>query len=740
MAYPALAARPRPPGTPTNVSSQPQPSASRRRDKPQLSCNSCRRRKIRCDRQRPCRTCSCRGQDCVYPETNDTIPPPKVTSSGAPNISLQDRLVHLEQLVTMLGSSENRTSQIGTPANIPTPIDDRSETGSMRSSAMEHQYVGSEHWSAIMESIADLKDHFDREEQSKLAESPTADYCFEDQSSFTQRRRWQRPLLLYGCQPAASRSEILSTLPPKNAVDRYISRYFNRLDLVSSSSVHGPTFLKEYEQFWRDPNDTSTMWIGLLFSMICLAVIASDPSTDASEDGHQQLQIELYREKLVQCLLMGEYTQGGDYALETFMNYVYVEFRIHDDAQRDVWFLLGLEVNLAKRMGYHRDPKHFPEITPLKAEMRRRVWATVLLGDILISGQMGMPRMVRDGEFDTAEPRNLNDEDLHGEMTSLPPPRPETEHTTALGIIARRRLLIALGTISDLAASLSPSSYADIMRLDGILEQAYNNIPLPLRMKSMASSVTDSPQVIMARLFLRHMFCEGKIMLHRRFLFAKSTIEHDDTYSYSRTACLDAALGMLQIQQTLDEETCPGGQLFMMHWRVGSIMNHHFLTATMVLCSLVYQRQTLGRENEILTALRTARSIWMRKAEDSVEAKKASQAVSIVLARAGGPRFDATLVADRPIQLLSEPIANSKDAFLEGLVGDQVMLDEHIFLTEAFMSDERENGMDFFSPFNRLPDELPTGRLCSKQSGGPASHGDSTISEWVIMGDQGQYQ
>ncbi|KAK1704400.1 LOW QUALITY PROTEIN: hypothetical protein BDP67DRAFT_549229 [Colletotrichum lupini] len=460
-----------------------------------------------------------------------------------------------------------------------------------------------------MESIADLKDHFDREEQSKLAESPTADYCFEDPSSFTQ-------------------------------LDRYISRYFNRLDLVSSSSVHGPTFLKEYEQFWRDPNDTSTMWIGLLFSMICLAVIASDPSTDVSEDGHQQLQIELYREKLVQCLLMGEYTQGGDYALETFMNYVYVEFRIHDDAQRDVWFLLGLEVNLAKRMG---DPKHFPEITPLKAEMRRRVWATVLLGDILISGQMGMPRMVRDGEFDTAEPRNLNDEDLHGEMTSLPPPRPETEHTTALGIIARRRLLIALGTISDLAASLSPSSYADIMRLDGILEQAYNNIPLPLRMKSMASSVTDSPQVIMARLFLRHMFCEGKIMLHRRFLFAKSTIEHDDTCSYSRTACLDAALGMLQIQQTLDEETCPGGQLFMMHWRVGSIMNHHFLTATMILCSLVYQRQTLGRENEILTALRTARSIWMRKAEDSVEAKKASQAVSIVLARAGGPRFDATL-------------------------------------------------------------------------------------------------
>ncbi|KAL0777289.1 hypothetical protein CaCOL14_006807 [Colletotrichum acutatum] len=692
MAYPALAARPRPSGAPADVTSQSQPSAGRRRDKPQLSCNSCRRRKIRCDRQRPCRTCSSRGQQCVYQETNGSIPPPKAKSIGAPSITLQDRLVHLEQLVTMLGSSDNRTIQIGTPAGLPTPIDDNSETGSMRSSALEHQYVGSDHWSAIMESIADLKDHFDREEQSKLAESPPGDDCFDSPSSLSQCRERQRPLLLYGCRPVASRAEILSALPPKNAVDRYISRYFNRLDLVSSSSVHGPTFLKEYEDFWRSPDEASPMWIGLLFSMICLAVIASDPPPDISEHYHQQLQIALYREKLVQCLLMGEYTQGGDYALETFMNYVYVEFRIHDDAQKDIWFLLGLEVNLAKRMGYHRDPKHFPEITPLKAEMRRRVWAIVLPGDILISGQMGMPRMVRDGEFDTAEPRNLNDEDLNGEMTSLPLPRPETEHTTALGIIARRRLLIALGTISDLTASLTTCSYADMMRVDGNLEQAYTSIPPPLHMKSMASSVTDSPQVIMARLFLRHMFCKGKIMLHRRFLFAKSTIEREGMYSYSKTACLDAALGMLQIQQTLNEETCPGGQLFMMHWRVGSIMNHHFLTATMVLCSLVHQRTTLSREDEIVSALRTARGIWIRKAEDSVEAKKASQAVSIVLARAGGSRFDATLIADRPSQVRSDSITVSKDVVGEGLVGDHAMFDEQMLLVEAFMSGESDRG------------------------------------------------
>lgn len=106
----------------------------------------------------------------------------------------------------------------------------------MRFSASEHHYVGSDHWAAIMDSIADLKDHFDREERMKLAESPTQPVgvqgdVYEDLDARPGRRR---ALLLYGCRPATSKAEVLAALPPKPAVDRYIARYFNRLDLVAS--------------------------------------------------------------------------------------------------------------------------------------------------------------------------------------------------------------------------------------------------------------------------------------------------------------------------------------------------------------------------------------------------------------------------------------------------------------------------------------------------------------------------
>ena len=371
--------------------------------------------------------------------------------------------------------------------------------------------------------------------------------------------------------------------------------------------------------------------------MICLAVLASDTwdSAVGSDVEQQSRDIDLYREKIVQSLILGEYTKSGPYVLETIIHYVYIEFAIRADADKDIWFLLALEVNLAMRMGYHRDPNHFAGISPLKSEMWRRLWATVLQGDILISSQMGMPRMISDSKCDTAEPRNLNDSDLNQDITELPPPRPESEITTTLGVVARRRMLKALSVISDLTANVKPCNYADVMRADANLHEAGASVPPPFQMKSMAASITDSPSMIMSRLFLRHLFYKGHIMLHRRFLLMESNVGNEDPWSYSRKACLDASLGMLHIQHILDAETCAGGQLHTLRWRVSSIINHQFLTATMILCSLLRRGLTLDRKEEIIKTLRNTRAIWMQSSSISRDAKKAAETVSFILARAG---------------------------------------------------------------------------------------------------------
>ncbi|KAF9238008.1 hypothetical protein DTO013E5_9482 [Penicillium roqueforti] len=347
------------------------------------------------------------------------------------------------------------------------------------------------------------------------------------------------------------------------------------------------------------------MWIGLPFSMIYLAYITTD--TFDAEVEHLSLQIDPSRQKIVQCLVLGEYTRAGPYVLQTVINYVYVEFCLRTDVDQDTWYLLALEVNLAMRMGYHRDPSHFP----------------VLMGDILVSNQMGMPHMISDWKCDTMEPRNLNDTDFDEQSTDLPPSRPLTKYTNSIGLIARRRILAALGIVADLTDAVKPCSYAEVMRVDGVLQDAAASIPPLLQMKSMATSVTDSLQVIISRLFLGHMIYKGQIVLHRRFLYTSPDDADYDSMSYSRKACLAASLG---------------GQLYTMRFRVASIMNHQFLTATMVLCSILHRGKTIQREQDIRAALHLSRFIWMRKSSTSKETKKAAETVSFVLATAGDGR------------------------------------------------------------------------------------------------------
>ena len=146
------------------------------------------------------------------------------------------------------------------------------------------------------------------------------------------------------------------------------------------------------------------------------------------------------------------------------------------------------------RMGYHRDPSHFSNISPFHGEMRRRVWAPVMLGDVLISSQMGMLHMVSRDQWDTKEPRNLDDVDLDEEMEELPPSRPESDFTTALGAIIRRRITMVLGEIADLTASVKPSDCSVVMRLDRMLHEAERHIP-PLRVRDVSDSLADSPHI-----------------------------------------------------------------------------------------------------------------------------------------------------------------------------------------------------------------------------------------------------
>lgn len=315
------------------------------------------------------------------------------------------------------------------------------------------------------------------------------------------------------------------------------------------------------------------MWLGLLFTMMCLATQFQQSSGDQFEGVYPSFQlpqdpqrlVQTYREKIVQCLILGKYTKSVPYTIETLLLYFTVEHFLNKDTQIGPWILLGIIVRIAMRMGYHRDPSYSPQISPFQGEMRRRAWAMILQLDLITSSQIGLPRMIQEDQSDTGEPLNLLDDDFDEVMIHMPAPRPDTDLTPMTYIVAKNKLLSVFSKISDLATSTQPSPYSEVMRLDKILYAARLGIPPGLQLRPMAKSITDHSDVVMRRIYLALLFHKAQCVLHRKYLLIARL---DNRHAYSRQSCIEAALQILQHQSTLNQHTQLGGRLYRDRWKI----------------------------------------------------------------------------------------------------------------------------------------------------------------------------
>ncbi|KAF2175888.1 fungal-specific transcription factor domain-containing protein [Zopfia rhizophila CBS 207.26] len=649
--------------------------SSRRRERPHFSCNLCRQRKLRCDRQYPCGACGQRGLglSCTYaPNASRPVGEQRERT-------VQDRIQQLESLVVDLMQRTSASHAGQEPSVTPGPpspllttghsndatknadfannTSPASDCGSMQLTSSGASYVNSAHWAAVLDGIAELKDHFEKEEEVP-ASSRLSDPSFPD---------WTGPQLLYGCTKLATKEEILASIPTRQVVDRLVSRYFSSFEM-SPAVLHSVQFLEEYEEFWKDPSATPVIWLGLLFTIMCLAAqfqkFRLDPGAQTPATLSIEQDVETFRQKIVQCLILGNYAKGGPYVLETLMLYIAVELFSRSDAEIGVWILLGTIVQLAMHMGYHRDPKHFKGMSSFAGEMRKRVWATVVELDLGISAQMGLPRLIKQWQTDTTEPSNLQDSDFDKTTTDMPPSRPETDLTPMLYRLVKARLMATIGFIWDFAADTRSYTYTDVMKMDKKLQETHTSIPECLKWRSMAHCILDSPQIIMQKVFLEIMFHRARIVLHRRYLHCSPT---KTQYGYSQQACLDAALKLLEYQHVLQEETRPFCQLYQERWRVSSLVNHDFLLATSILC--FYLQQARGETHEgaeasmvetIWAYLRRSYDIWLHSSSSSKEAQKAVKALSVILGSRNASGAGSDVETNIPLEQLSpSPCSNT---------------------------------------------------------------------------------
>jgi hypothetical protein len=220
-------------------------------------------------------------------------------------------------------------------------------------------YIGQEHWHTILADISEVRNYF-QHHKTELEKG------YERVKSSKPRMEQEGPTLLLGAV-AASEIELRAELPPKSSILTLCSRYFNSMD-NAVNIIHGPTFQQQLRNHWQDPSKTPLMWLGLLYSIMTLAMLSYHKAGDEPPEWRGR-SLELateYRLRTVQCLVKADYTKPVDYTVETMILYVFGEYSSRWDADVGLWLIASLITRLTFRLGYHRDPKWFPSITPFQ--------------------------------------------------------------------------------------------------------------------------------------------------------------------------------------------------------------------------------------------------------------------------------------------------------------------------------------------------------------------------------------
>ena len=199
---------------------------------------------------KPCLNCTKRGQpeSCNYIKQDSSRPRP-ARLQGTTNV--QDRVRQLEDMVmTLLNSQTILDQDVPTAEKSPSatslasPIKDGGFTQSAAPSPYNQidlnvpkaslgkftiardqvNFVGSEHWEAILEDITELKIDLETPDTSKEVDF--------------------KPQILFGINHA-SRSEIMSSIPSRPVCDMLISRWVRTMDMAPSKfTVHLAGILK----------------------------------------------------------------------------------------------------------------------------------------------------------------------------------------------------------------------------------------------------------------------------------------------------------------------------------------------------------------------------------------------------------------------------------------------------------------------------------------------------------------
>ncbi|KAJ5770463.1 uncharacterized protein N7511_002514 [Penicillium nucicola] len=205
------------------------------------------------------------------------------------------------------------------------------------------------------------------------------------------------------------------------------------------------------------------------------------------------------------------------------------------------------------QINLHRDPKHLMGISVLQAEVRRRLWATIV--EMTVQAALDSAVSPNLPESDTLPPANINDEDIgesSGELLSHPM---STYTTTYMQLLLLESLPIRLRILNTLTSLSSKISYLDVIELSSELTDALASSQRGLK------EASDPGIAPFKRNILDYLVRRFMIILHCPFMHQART---NPLLSSSLKASLDAAMAIMSPEpdKSTSKLMATGGGLF----------------------------------------------------------------------------------------------------------------------------------------------------------------------------------
>ncbi|KAJ5579749.1 uncharacterized protein N7459_005734 [Penicillium hispanicum] len=495
----------------------------RKRRRPALSCEQCRRRKIRCDREMPCGPCT-KGHppmSCEYVNEGKAALDAKLESSRIPDNAspphdsaarlfngaqssndgariaelertvqaLQGRVKDLEHDLQVEGSHGRRLlPHDGTAASrIGGGVDDRVADGETRnasgqlgrldrpqtlipslaprlkSSGERVKLFGTTHWALVFQQFRLLRQVRSTALYPEGGLNDIGKLLKEVRNVRRVIKKQQQPRLE---DPAPG---LLNDLPPREICDELVQHYMRTLGLIYRI-LHNPSFYQDYERFWENPPAVSPRFLMKLLLILAIGSVFYCKPGPTNELG-LPVRRWIYA---TQWLLSGPFEKdaGNLEGLQLHCLLLLCRQAYAVDKESS-WISAGNMLRQAVSQGLHRDPTHFPTLSAFDCEMRRRIWAAVLELNVQLSIDAAMPPLFCAEDFDTRPPSNLDDEDFDPASTSLPDSQPKTFYTaSSLQILLSQSFPIRLKIARTINECTHEQSYEAALQLGSQLSTA----------------------------------------------------------------------------------------------------------------------------------------------------------------------------------------------------------------------------------------------------------------------------